>query len=562
VVRRRASLRKWRVRARRAQVAPVATILGLLVVVTFIANYLSTTLPNQMSVNDLNRELLVENQLGRLQALLEDVALAGAVGAPVSVPVTLGSAGDPPFAGADGGSVSLGYQGTNATFNYSVAGAASFQPPVGFGVTHVALPSTAGCSPSSPTTSLTCTNFDNAQPLRWNFSAGNGLAYTVSLQGGSTYAALNFSTNSSTIALSGVEGFSLFVTVYGSGDTITFPAGGSGGNTPLEVNISGNDDSLSFTGITGNGNDFVVHVFGNSNVVDGPGNVGGNAMWVSVIGRSNTVSLTPGRADTYSNYFTGFDSGNATSAACPYGSLGLTNLVNLNGASARTLEFDRVHVGETFNNSSAYNSPSTHTLRGSVTFTNATAATFACPGVTQALTPLRSATNTAALVAHLANTYAPVAEVAFDQGAVVYAQSGGYPVVLDPPGVNITAGHLRIWLPSFVGASQASAGTGTVTAMFRLLAVQSLNAPSGTFGVPSAGIFDLVVSTPYAAGWVAYFSSLAGFPATVSCAPSASVACTGPYASGGPLGNVTVAISTGGLSAMTITLAQYSVSFT
>ena len=48
----------------------MATILGLLLVVTVIANYLATTLPAQMSVNDLNHEIAVENQLGHFQAVL------------------------------------------------------------------------------------------------------------------------------------------------------------------------------------------------------------------------------------------------------------------------------------------------------------------------------------------------------------------------------------------------------------------------------------------------------------------------------------------------------------
>jgi len=60
-------LRKWRRRGRRGQVAAVATIFGLLLVVVFIANYLTTTLPAQMSVNDLDHVIQVENQVGQLQ---------------------------------------------------------------------------------------------------------------------------------------------------------------------------------------------------------------------------------------------------------------------------------------------------------------------------------------------------------------------------------------------------------------------------------------------------------------------------------------------------------------
>ena len=89
--------RRWRRRGRRAQVAPVATILGLLLVVTFIANYIATTLPSQMSANDTNHEVQVENQLGQFVALLQAYSSANAVGAQVTLPVSLGSVGAPPF---------------------------------------------------------------------------------------------------------------------------------------------------------------------------------------------------------------------------------------------------------------------------------------------------------------------------------------------------------------------------------------------------------------------------------------------------------------------------------
>ena len=54
-------VRNWRRRGRRGQVAAVATLLGLLLVVTFIANFLTTVVPNQMQVNDLNHEVTVES---------------------------------------------------------------------------------------------------------------------------------------------------------------------------------------------------------------------------------------------------------------------------------------------------------------------------------------------------------------------------------------------------------------------------------------------------------------------------------------------------------------------
>ena len=79
----------------------MAVILGLLLVVTFIANYISTTLPSQMGQNDLQHEVTVQNQVAQLAALLQEVAKADAIDAQVSQPVTLGSTSAPPFAGQD-----------------------------------------------------------------------------------------------------------------------------------------------------------------------------------------------------------------------------------------------------------------------------------------------------------------------------------------------------------------------------------------------------------------------------------------------------------------------------
>jgi len=97
--------RAWRRRSQRAQVSAVATILGLLLVVVFIANYISTTLPSQMGQNDLQHGVLVQNQVAQFGALLQAYSSADAVGAQVSAPLTLGSAGAPPFSAPDSSTI-------------------------------------------------------------------------------------------------------------------------------------------------------------------------------------------------------------------------------------------------------------------------------------------------------------------------------------------------------------------------------------------------------------------------------------------------------------------------
>lgn len=100
----------------------IATILGLLLVVTYIANFLSTELPSTMSTNELNHVLEVENQLGRLQALLQAGSAAHAVGAQFTQPVTLGGVGAPPFAAADSAQIGPETNGSSFSLGYTLVG--------------------------------------------------------------------------------------------------------------------------------------------------------------------------------------------------------------------------------------------------------------------------------------------------------------------------------------------------------------------------------------------------------------------------------------------------------
>jgi hypothetical protein len=100
-------------------VSAVATLLGLLLVVTFIANYITTQLPAQMSVNDLNHEVQLEDQLGRFGALLQATSTNFLAGAQLTQPVTLGSQAVPPFASADSSYTGAPVNGTTTIVNYT-----------------------------------------------------------------------------------------------------------------------------------------------------------------------------------------------------------------------------------------------------------------------------------------------------------------------------------------------------------------------------------------------------------------------------------------------------------
>jgi hypothetical protein len=542
----RSNPRLWRRRSRRAQVSAVATILGLLLVVTFIANYITTTLPSQMQVNDLNHELTVENQLGRLQTILYGTSEADAIGAQISAPVSLGSAGDPPFANPDGATVS-GAPGFNTSaseiaYAYSVLGALGFFPPLGFGAVNPTPPSTCTIT----TTTMTC-GYTSAA-VRTNFSLASGSSFTPSLDDGSGLMAINISTNSSSITFSNIQGFHFLLTVVGSDNTITINSNGA--VTPT-ITVLGSNNTLALNA-AGGGNTFKVLIIGNDNTVTGPGTAGDTTIYLTTYGIGNVWQVTSGGSDSYHAWFNGFNPSDVVSTQCPVGALALANsITGFTGANNAKLV-------ETFNNSTSYNNPSTKTSTGLTEIYQSVAATT-CPYVSQPTIALQQTiTPGSVVVLGLTNAYIPSAEVAFDEGAVAFAQEGAYPILVDPPEFTYTGATASLWIPQFVGSIGTSSGLGTVGLTFRLLNVQTLVLPATGLALPTSGYLDLTVVSPYAQAWYNYFTTANGFKTlTTTCTPT--TVCSGAFAAPEPLGTVTLAIPLGALTSLTVTTAQFSV---
>ncbi len=529
--------RRWRQRGRRAQVSAVATILGLLLVVTFIANYLSTTLPNQMAVNDLEHGVQVENQLGHLRALLQSLSTGGAVGAPALQPIALGSAAAPPFAGSDGGVLSQiapysNKSGGTLTPEVGVTlslASAHYSPPTGWIAGGSYNP--AGCSqspaPPANATSITCGGAGNSQ-VTYNFTGS--ATFFVRGNGGAAFY-VNFSSNKSldVVSQTGAGGGFENVGVVGSYNAIYID--GTGG-TSQTVTIVGNDNSLTLN--TTSKETARVYLIGNYNSVT-VNDVPGASSNVLIDGWGSYDSVTPGTGATYSVYFNGFDPSNPNSPICPYGNLATTDTVNPPPGTHTTGTYT-----VTYNLTSGVPN-----RQPSPWITLPTSSTPAAPSVcpffpTTALggQNLHSAT----LQVSLRNTYAPAADVAFDEGAVVYAQPGSYPILIDSPGLTYAGGTLSLWIPSFESNLTAEAGIGTASVSLRLVSFTSLSLPSGSWYVNPSIPVRIAYTTPYAYAFETYF---AGNPATapfVSCAPAASVACTGPYQPDGGFATVTLSL--------------------
>jgi hypothetical protein len=511
-------------------VSAVATILGLLLVVTFIANYLTTTLPQEMSVNDINHNLLVENEVGHLAALLSKLAASGRSGEQVSQPFVLGSQGLPPFAGPDGGAIGPAASGQSEKVSFALAG--PFNPP------SPGLPNSghysSKCSTSGEhkgkVTGISCTGSTSAV---WNFSAGDGLHYNISGNGGLSSTA-NFTTNRSLISIGSVGGAIDRVYVLGSNDTVYLNA--TGGAT-IYVIVVGSYDTLTLAGKGGAG--FNILLVGNHDAVS-TSTAGGGA--VKLVGYGKYDSFT-GSGTGATVYYTGFSILHGSASACPYSNGGLTDTV---AGTAGTVTY----------NDTSYSS-SGHTGNASGwTYNYDQIGSSACPFVTQAV--LASTSPAAGFSVALRNTYDPPAVAAYDFGAVAFAQYGGLPQLIDPPPISIAGSTATIWMPLFTTEMGIESGTGTATLSVERFAVTTETFPSGGFTLAGDRV-TVKIASAFAGAWMAYFESNPTFAGDASCAPVGSAACstTAPFTSNVAIGTITLTLS---VTAVKVEIADFSVS--
>jgi hypothetical protein len=553
VNRRRTSARKWRLRGRRGQVSAIATILGLLLVVTFIANYLTTTLPNEMSVNDLNHIVQVENQVGRFQALLEAASADDAIGAQLTQPITLGSIGVPPFASTDPATV--GPANASSFSLNSTLGTTVYAPPTGGVVGGVYSPCTLVNTASA--VSLTC---GSAAQVTYNFTSTPTSGYTFTLSGGGTYF-LNITTNGAST---------------GSPEQIKVISSGA---APLvNLNVIGNNDTVTFTQSTASNLNLVLDGNYDTLIVQNTAAVFSSVQLyesglhdaTSITGAQDLTFLSTvyGSTDTTAAPTTAATTNAATDVQVYY--VGVTPPTAL-CPTANQASTDSVSGGDLGTYHSTYNVTSHYTppvvLHWTQTGNVVAASLTSCPFYSVAATGYNLAPSSAGLNVHLINTYLPQADVAFDEGAVIYAQPGGIPLMIDSPGISVTQlgnGNLSsvsIWFPVFVGKLPIDSGVSTAEVAARLTSLNTLDLTPGTAqGIDPGQNITITIVTPFAAAWDGYFNSTVGLENDWSCS-GPSVACNGPYSSGGPVATVTLSIPTSNyLNYVSIQVATFWVS--
>lgn len=557
--------RRWRGRGRRAQVSAIVTILGLLLVVSFVANYLATSLPHQMSVNDGIHELQVENQLGHLAAVLERASHDNVIDTPVTQPISLGSQGVPPFAAPDGGSIGgIAGQGP-ASINLGLFGS-MYGPPTGTGRNNPTY--LDECTVSDLNTSWKC---QGGVTVVWNFTNQNSIiSFDFRAQGGATVV-LNFATSNSSIYVNatGAPGNAQpvgnqIIGIYGSHDNAYIDGTG---DATQKIAVVGNYDNVTIVA-TSRATVDVLMVGDHDNVTFRLSN--GNSNTIKVNGWGTNLTVTPGKGGDYSVNYTGFSPNKPKSPLCPYDNLVFSDYVNrfphqAQGSGRVLLNYtEPPPVNGTEWPFSAWQ------------ITDNIPAPYVCIFFAQFNATTAGALRPATFVVHLANRYAPPVEIAFDQGAVIYAQPGGIPFMVDPPPVTATGGFATVWVPALDNKVGAESGTGTVALTLRQMVVQRYTFPGGGWQIDPSRPLTLVYHTPYYMAWLNHFcedTSFTSSGASVSLtfdnpngSGNQSWGCdqsrnpwnfTQVYQSGGPIGQVVLRIP---VTSVAVRLAVFSIS--
>ena len=549
----RRSTRKWRRRGRRGQVAAVATILGLLVVVVFIANYLTTTLPGQMSINDLNHVIQVENQVGRLQALLMSATTDDAVGAQLTSPITLGAQGQPPFGRADTGSIAPAANGSWFRINSTLSGPLTYTAPTGGTAgTGYDVPA-GGCTVSA--TGAVCTGSNRFQ---WNFS-GAATNYVFTTTAGSYLINVTDSGASSaapaTITVTASASAPLDLMVIGNNDTITLtvPVTATDVNLVVDGNYDTETISMTGAGTTDRVNLYEVGLHDTTTLAKATGLTFLASIWGpsdSVVGPTTANSNAGTKVNVY---FSGYLSG---ATACPLLNVAASDTVSTSSTSG------------TYAAEWNVTSPFTPTAVADWTLTSQVVSpiALACPFFQQSSITFDLAQSTAGFDVHLANTYIPSGDVAFDEGAVVYGQDGGAPLMVDGPSISASengqnVSSLNLWFPVFVGTLPTDSGLSTTEVAARLVSVTSIALTNANpLGLVNRTNIVITVHTPFAEAWANWYSQSPAFASDWVCLPASSVACTGPYSSGGPMGTVILSVpTTTQLDNFDVQLATFSI---
>ncbi|MGA7923433.1 MAG: hypothetical protein WCA77_05600, partial [Thermoplasmata archaeon] len=417
---RRAKGRAWRRLGRRGQVSAVATLFGLLLVVSFISNYIVYELPPAQTQQEFQHVLQVQNQFSHLQAIVSAQALEEGLPLPVTSPITLGSPSVPPFGFQSSGSLTA--EGANVTGGIAPS---------------------AGISLNQRTPVLV----NWSQPVGGCFLLGSGVCAVCPSVG---YFSYNFS---------------------GSAATLTPTV--AGGGCPTFYNVTGNNDVVQLTVASGDVGQTLLQVNGTGDTV--------TILITSTPTAAETLNVNLyGQTDSYNFVYSGAASGSpllvntelvptsltAPNMICPSAATQGTDTATVSFGAGTGVTQDLTYYNATGIPNAYSNAAGGNTLneRWIVTpYTSCAFTTF----VTVPIVGLNS------IVATLNNRYLPSTTIALDSGAVVMTQSGAGSVMVSPP----------VWVftfPSNVSSKQTVPRPEPLIHMTFFQYITNVSAVSGT----------------------------------------------------------------------------------
>jgi hypothetical protein len=456
------TIRHRRSRARKGQVSAVATILALLLIVAFIANFVVGTLPGHMAQVETTHIINVENQLARLQATIVAEAMNPGTHVALVSPVTLGSGALPPFGQAATSSIQTEVPGVGSVATYQVS---DLEPlPMVWGSGSACLAGGKG----------TCSTA--AAKNTYNF-AGNSstLPITISGSGASLFYNLTGSNNTVTLTWSGPNANKAVVVLSGSNNTLTFKKSGTDTGSP--------NFAFSFFGAN---DTFTLNPSGSRS---GPG---GTKITVQFLGSIKGI--------------------------CPWGNLSATDALGGFGSGGKF-----VNVTTTWWNAlgyvSAAHSKSYGTGSGTATYQNSTG--FAKCAFVKAFPTTITTQEGGGLLVHVYNHYVAQALIAYDQGAVVAEEAGGGSLMVDQPTLSITnrpAGTVAsIVLVNLVVTPSTESGLSTAAVMSQILSVSHLTVLA-TANQSLSSPVNFTITTLFPGAWWSFFNSVTtAFPLGSSC---------------------------------------------
>ncbi len=451
--------------------AAVGTVLGLLLVVTFLANYLVEQLPLQLTTAEFEHNLQVGNQVSRLQATILAQATHAGTGMSLSAPITLGSAAVPPFGPPSAGSISSDLGAVQSSTGYSVGEVFKTEPRWNTG--SACLNGGGG----------SCSSFGNIDT--WNVTNTNGSTFSIKVTGNSNSIVYNITGNNDTINIDwggGSTGFVRFI-INGSNDVVNYGKSGSDTNSPVAQFIFyGQNDVFNF------------------NPAGSSSNGGGMKLLVQFVG--------------------------AISPICPFGNLSNTDRVGTLTSGGTNLNMTVIWW-----NAVGYVSPShsqTYPGGGSNNETihwSNRSALLGC-AFTRTFSSSYQVVYGSGILVHLFNRYIAQTDIAYDQGAVIERQLGGLPVMLSPPDFTVTklpSGFAAaITLVNLVGSLPTETGLTTAGVSTTVLSATTFTLVNGQGSGFLISSYYLNITTAYPNAWITYLNGFTGLvPGGVTCRSSA-----------------------------------------